>query len=106
MKGFLINTLNPFVFTYWIGAIKHCFCKSRICSCRKIVIFTVAEMCNFVGDLMKAFLAIKSALEFSVAVKSETFLRFFLPPIEFPYTRPMSSDSTNKEVSLFKLASL
>ncbi len=59
IKGFVINTLNPFVFIYWISAISLVSINHEYTQAEKVVLFSTAVMCNFGGDLLKTFLAIK-----------------------------------------------
>ncbi len=59
VKGLLINTLNPFVFVYWLSAMSLVSVNHEYAHNDKVLLFTTAVMCNFGFDLFKTFLAIK-----------------------------------------------
>lgn len=58
-KGFLINTINPFVFIFWIGAMSIVSVNNDYSHAAKVVLFSAAVLCNFGCDMIKTFLAIK-----------------------------------------------
>ncbi|MEO6168200.1 MAG: LysE family transporter [Chitinophagales bacterium] len=59
IKGLVINTLNPFVFIYWLSAVSIVSVDKDYNEAEKIMFFGAAVLCNFFFDLLKTFLATK-----------------------------------------------
>ncbi|HUM46359.1 MAG TPA: LysE family transporter [Chitinophagales bacterium] len=57
IKGLIINTLNPFVFIYWLSAVSIVSVDKDYNEAEKIMFFGAALLCNFFFDLVKTFLA-------------------------------------------------
>jgi len=58
-KGFLINTINPFVFIYWISAVSFVTLEPDYKDADRILFFIAAVSSNFFFDVSKSFLASK-----------------------------------------------
>lgn len=56
-KGLMINTLNPFVFIYWLSAVSIVSIDQEYSTADKAFFFTSALLCNFFFDMVKTFLA-------------------------------------------------
>jgi threonine/homoserine/homoserine lactone efflux protein len=56
-KGFLINTLNPFVFIYWLSAVTIVTVKADYTKAEHVLFFVAAVGTNFFFDNVKSFLA-------------------------------------------------
>lgn len=56
-KGLVINTVNPFVFIYWLSAVSIVSVDRDYNDAEKIMFFSVAVLCNFGFDMIKTFLA-------------------------------------------------
>jgi len=57
VKGFLINTLNPFVFIYWLSAVSFVTVDPDYTETDRILFFLCAIGTNFCFDIGKSFLA-------------------------------------------------
>ncbi len=57
LKGLVINTLNPFVFIYWLSAVSIVSIDKEYNDAEKVLFFGAAVLCNFFFDLLKTFLA-------------------------------------------------
>jgi amino acid exporter len=58
-KGFLINTINPFVFIYWVSAVSIITMEPDYKQSDLYVFFIAAVGSNFMFDISKSFLASK-----------------------------------------------
>ena len=58
-KGFLINTINPFVFIYWVGAVSFITLEPDYKKSDLFFFFVAAVCSNFIFDVSKSFLASK-----------------------------------------------
>lgn len=58
-KGFLVNTVNPFTFVFWIGVISTYVIKTKISGLKAFVFFSAIMMVIIVADILKMFLAKK-----------------------------------------------
>ena len=58
-KGFLINTVNPFVFIYWVSAVSWVTLEPDYKDSDRIFFFITALCSNFFFDVSKSFLASK-----------------------------------------------
>jgi threonine/homoserine/homoserine lactone efflux protein len=56
-KGFLINSLNPFVFIYWLSAVSIVTVDPDYDESDRILFFIAAIATNFLFDIGKSFLA-------------------------------------------------
>ena len=56
-KGFLINTLNPFVFIYWLSAVSIVTVDPDYNQSDRILFFAAGIITNFCFDIGKSFLA-------------------------------------------------
>lgn len=57
IKGLVINTVNPFVFIYWLSAVSIVTIDRDYNDTERILFFVVALCCNFCFDILKVFLA-------------------------------------------------
>jgi len=57
VKGLAINTINPFVFIYWLSAVSIVTVDPDYNDAERIVFFAIAVLCNFGFDMLKTFLA-------------------------------------------------
>ena len=58
-KGFLINTVNPFVFIYWVSAVSFITLEPDYKKSDVVFFFAAAVCSNFIFDVSKSFLAAK-----------------------------------------------
>jgi threonine/homoserine/homoserine lactone efflux protein len=58
-KGFLINTINPFVFIYWVSAVSIITLEPEYKEGDLVLFFFAAVCSNFIFDVIKSFLAAK-----------------------------------------------
>ncbi len=58
-KGFLLNSLNPFVFLFWLGVIGYVSLKESYDQLQVLVFFATTLGTIFSTDLLKAFVADK-----------------------------------------------
>ncbi|MCY7408993.1 MAG: LysE family translocator [Chitinophagales bacterium] len=58
-KGFVINTINPFSFIYWLSAVSIVIVDPDYTEPERILFFIAAILCNFFFDISKAVLASK-----------------------------------------------
>lgn len=58
-KGFLVNTVNPFTFIFWIGVISTNVIKAKITNTEAIVFFATIMIVIMITDSLKVFLAKK-----------------------------------------------
>lgn len=56
-KGFLVNTVNPFTFVFWIGVISTYVIKEKISGPKAFVFFTSIILVIIFTDTLKVFLA-------------------------------------------------
>ncbi len=56
-KGFLVNTVNPFTFVFWIGVISTYIIKEKITNIEAIIFFTSIMSVIMITDTLKVFLA-------------------------------------------------
>lgn len=56
-KGFLVNTVNPFTFVFWIGVISTYVIKEQITNTEAIVFFASIMSVIMITDTAKVFLA-------------------------------------------------
>ena len=56
-KGFLVNTVNPFTFIFWIGVISTYVIKAKISGLKSFVFFSSIMFVIIVSDTVKVFLA-------------------------------------------------
>lgn len=59
IKGFVINTVNPFCFIYWLSAVSIVTVDPDYTEGERILFFVAAILCNFFFDISKSFLASK-----------------------------------------------
>lgn len=71
-KGFLINTLNPFVFIYWLSAVSIVTVDPDYNETERILFFLAAIATNFCFDIGKSFLA--SQLKHLLTHRTMTFI--------------------------------
>ena len=57
LKGFLVNTVNPFTFVFWIGVISTYVIGSKITNAEAIVFFTSIISVIIITDVIKVLLA-------------------------------------------------
>lgn len=58
-KGFFINTLNPFVFIYWVSVVSIVTVEPDYSQTDRLIFFAAAVCSNFGYDMIKSFLAVK-----------------------------------------------
>lgn len=58
-KGFVMNTLNPFVLVFWIGVITALNAGQMVGKSHALIFFAMVMLTVFSTDLLKAFLASK-----------------------------------------------
>ena len=56
-KGFLVNTVNPFTFVFWIGVISTYVIKEKITNTEAIIFFTTIMSVIMMSDIAKVLLA-------------------------------------------------
>jgi len=56
-KGFLVNTVNPFTFVFWIGVISTYVIKAKISGFKSFVFFASIMFVIILTDTLKVFLA-------------------------------------------------
>ncbi len=56
-RGFLVNTVNPFTFVFWIGVISTYVIKEKITNIEAIIFFTSIMSVIMISDTAKVFLA-------------------------------------------------
>jgi len=56
-KGFLVNTVNPFTFVFWIGVISTYVIKAKISGLKSFVFFSSIMLVIIFTDTLKVFLA-------------------------------------------------
>ena len=56
-KGFLVNTVNPFTFVFWIGVISTYVIKAKISGLKSFVFFSSIMFVIILTDTLKVFLA-------------------------------------------------
>ena len=56
-KGFLVNTVNPFTFVFWIGVISTYVIKAQISGLKSVVFFSSIMFVIVFTDTLKVFLA-------------------------------------------------
>ena len=56
-KGFLVNTVNPFTFVFWIGIISTYVIKAKISGLKAFLFFSSILLVIVVADTIKIFLA-------------------------------------------------
>jgi len=56
-KGFLVNTINPFTFVFWIGVISTYVIKAKISGLKSIVFFSSIMLVIIMTDSLKVILA-------------------------------------------------
>ena len=56
-KGFLVNTVNPFTFVFWIGVISTYVIKEKITNVEALIFFASIMSVIMITDTLKVFLA-------------------------------------------------
>lgn len=56
-RGFLVNTVNPFTFVFWVGVISTYVIKGKITNTEAMIFFTSIMSVIMVSDTAKVFLA-------------------------------------------------
>ncbi|MDF1696542.1 MAG: LysE family transporter [Saprospiraceae bacterium] len=56
-KGFLVNTVNPFTFIFWLGVISTYVIKTKISGLKAFVFFSSIMIVIIVADIIKMYLA-------------------------------------------------
>jgi threonine/homoserine/homoserine lactone efflux protein len=56
-KGFLVNTINPFTFVFWIGVISTYVIKAKISGLKSFVFFSSIMFVIILSDTLKVLLA-------------------------------------------------